>query len=328
MKFFVFSVAVIVLAGCGNQTEEKAADQTVQTVNAITDISGYTGSYVSDDYARRSEGYDWVSVSVSQLSDSSLHIRVRSRMDKKKPTCTFDADAIRSSNNQFKSTVDGKSVIYTFGNDSIHIAPGPNEDKDILQYYCSGGGNFGGSYKKISEPLDEKQIDQRVFLKTLSMQQIGFEVSTTGGGSIQELTIKPFGLKIDNSTIKIEVDGFVTKAEIEDLNSDGFPELLVYTASAGSGGYGNVIGYSVNNGKSMSSIYFPPVSENPKASIGYMGHDEFAIVETNLVQRFRIYNEGDSNSSPTGNIRQIQYKLVNGEAGRKFVIDKIVEIPL
>jgi len=125
----------------------------------------------------------------------------------------------------------------------------------------------------------------------------------------------------------MEIDGSVTNAEIEDLNSDGFPEVLIYTTSAGSGSYGNVIGYSVNNGKSISQIYFPGIADNPKANKGYMGHDEFAIVETTLVQRFQLYNPGDPNSSPTGNIRQIQYKLRDGEASRKFVIDKIVEYP-
>jgi len=166
------------------------------------------------------------------------------------------------------------------------------------------------------------------FQKTLALQNIHFEISTTGSGSIQKLKIKPLGLEINNSEMNMEIDGSVVNAEIGDLNSDGFPEVLIYTVSAGSGSYGNVIGYSVNNGKSMSQIYFPPISNNPEASKSYMGHDEFAIVESNLVQRFQTYNTGDTNAQPTGNIRQIQYKLIDGEASRKFVIDKIIEYPL
>ena len=324
-KISLTSVIIITAISCINQNKNKDTEQTSQPVNTMQNISDFVGNYVDESYEKRSEGYDWMAVSVIQLSDSSVHIRVRSRIDKKKPTCTFDADAIKISNNQFMSYVDGKRIIYTFNKGSITIAPDKNEDKDILQYYCSGGGNFGGNYRKISEPLDEKQIDQRVFIKTLSLQNIGFDVSTTGEGSMQQLTIQPFGLKIDNRKITKEIEGFVTNAEIEDLNSDGFPELLIYTTSAGSGSYGNVIGYSVNAGKSISEIYFPPIAENPKANKGYMGHDEFAIVETSLVQRFKIYKEGDTNSKPTGNIRQIQYKLKDGEASRKFIIDKIIE---
>lgn len=328
-KITLFSVFIITALSCNNQNKNKnkSTEKSTQPNNAIQNISTYTGNYVSESYSNRDKGYDWMAVSVNQLSDSSVHISVRSRIDKKKPSCTFDADAIQISNNQFQSNIDGKLIIYTFNKSSINIAPDKNENKDILQYYCSGGGNFSGDYKKISEPLDEKQIDSRVFIKTLSLQNIGFEVSTTKKGSIQELTIQPFGLKIDNHEITKEIDGNVTNAEIEDLNSDGFPELLIYTTSAGSGSYGNVIGYSVNAGKSISQIYFPPISDNPKANKGYMGHDEFAIVETTLVQRFKTYKEGDVNSNPTGNIRQIQYKLKDGEASRTFVVNKIEEYP-
>lgn len=171
------------------------------------------------------------------------------------------------------------------------------------------------------DPIVEEQ--ESGFQKTLSLQNITFEIKASGEGSIQQLSIQPEGLEIDNQGVTIEIDGAVVNAEIEDLNSDGSPELLIYTVSAGSGSYGNVIGYSVNNGKSMSQIYFPEISENSEASKGYMGHDEFAIVETSLMRRFPVYKDGDSNSNPTGGTRQIQYKLKDGEASRLFVIEKI-----
>jgi hypothetical protein len=38
----------------------------------------------------------------------------------------------------------------------------------------------------------------------------------------------------------------------------------------------------MNNGKSISEIYFPDIIENPEASKGYKGHDELAIVGNNL----------------------------------------------
>ena len=176
----------------------------------------------------------------------------------------------------------------------------------------------------VSKP-DTTKLAENIpgFSKTLELQGFKFEVSTTGEGSIQQLTIKPYGLKIDNSTINRDTDGSVTNAEIADLNSDGYPELLIYTQSAGSGSYGDVIEYSVNVGKSMSSIYFPPITNNPKANKGYMGHDEFAVGELTLLHRFQTYNEGDSNSNPTGKNRQIQYKLKGKEASRHFEVDKI-----
>ena len=175
----------------------------------------------------------------------------------------------------------------------------------------------------IEHPIQEEQ--KTIFQKTLTLQGITFDIKTIGEGSISVLTIQPKELEIDNQKIALDLDGQVINAEIEDLNSDGFPEILIYTTSAGSGSYGNVIGYSVNNGKSISQIYFPDITENKEVSMGYMGHDEFAIVETTLVRRFPIYMADDLNSNPTGGTRQIQYKLKDGEASRLFVIDKISE---
>ena len=45
-----------------------------------------------------------------------------------------------------------------------------------------------------------------------------------------------------------------------------------------------------------------------------MGHDEFAVIENSFARRFPVYNEGDANCCPKGGIRQLQYKLVPGEA--------------
>lgn len=74
--------------------------------------------------------------------------------------------------------------------------------------------------------------------------------------------------------------------------------------------YGKLIGYSVNDGKSVSQVHPPEISGNKEVDIGYMGHDEMAIVENSFCQRFPIYKDGDSNANPTGGMRQIQYKLV------------------
>lgn len=160
------------------------------------------------------------------------------------------------------------------------------------------------------------------FNRNLNMQNIGFQVKVIG----DHLTIQPSGYELDNTIVTKEIVGMsVTNAEIEDLNSDGFPEILVYLNSDGSGSYGTVLAYSSNQNKSMSEISFPSISDNPKANKGYMGHDEFAVVETTLSHRFPIYLDGDTNSKPSGKMRQIQYKLKDGEASRVFVVDKILD---
>ena len=172
----------------------------------------------------------------------------------------------------------------------------------------------------LAIPSETKSEKPR-FSQKLTLNTISFEINLTG----KQLTIQPSGLSVDNTKVIKQIEGTITNAEIGDLNRDGFPEVLVYITSDGSGSYGTVIGYSVNNGKSMSEIFMPNIADNPKANKGYMGHDEFAIVESTLCQRFKTYNPEDTNSNPTGKIRQIQYKLKDGENSRVFVVDKIIE---
>lgn len=157
------------------------------------------------------------------------------------------------------------------------------------------------------------------FSKLLSLQGISYDVVVKGKGSIQQLRIITTGLKGSIDTADMELDT-VLNAEIEDLDHDGFPELLIYTQSAGSGSYGQVIGFSPNKGKSISQINFPELNKGSKESIGYMGHDSFSIVESSLSRRFPIYETSDNNVKATGKIRQLQYKLKNGEASKQFVL--------
>jgi hypothetical protein len=163
------------------------------------------------------------------------------------------------------------------------------------------------------------------FDQTLELQGVTFKVTCPNASSINKLTITPSGLTGDNAPITQEIDGIVTGAEVADVNSDGSPEIYVYVQSAGSGSYGSVVAYSVNKKKSLSMIYLPPVSESPKLSRGYMGHDAFAVVETRFVQRFPVYKPGDTNASPTGGMRQLHYKLAPGEAGWVLKLDKVEE---
>lgn len=155
------------------------------------------------------------------------------------------------------------------------------------------------------------------------MHGITFEVTCTPcDSSLNQLVITPSGLEIDNSVIKQEIDGSVTGAEIADLNADGSPEIYIYVHTAGSGSYGKLIAYSANNNKSLSGIYLPPLEDDKENSQGYMGHDEFAVMGNTLVRQFPIYGEKDTNANPTGGTRQLQYKLVAGEATWQLKLDK------
>ena len=184
--------------------------------------------------------------------------------------------------------------------------------------------NQDSSVKLITGNADSSVIS---FEKKLSLQGISYNLVVKGKGSIQQLSIITTGLSGGVDTTNLEIDPAIN-AEIEDLDHDGFPELLVYTQSAGSGSYGKVVGFSPNKGKSLSQIYFPELDMANPAAKGYQGHDEFTIVESNLLRRFKTYESNDVNAKPTGKMRQITYSLKNGEASKKFVMNKMVEISI
>ena len=163
------------------------------------------------------------------------------------------------------------------------------------------------------------------FDRTLELQGVTFRVRCDNDSSINQLSLEPSGLGADVEPVLQDVDGTVVGAEVGDLDVDGSPEVYVFVRSAGSGSYGSLVAYAVNNRRTLSTIDLPPVSENEKAAKGYMGHDDFAVVENRLVQRFPIYRDGDTNTNPTGGTRQLQYKLVADNAGSKLVVDRVVE---
>lgn len=163
--------------------------------------------------------------------------------------------------------------------------------------------------------------DLSFFEKSLDWNDDAFKVKASG----DKLTIRTFGMDEGDEVFEHTIDGRVTGADAADLNHDGFPEVVVYVTSVGSGSYGSVIAYSSNDGKSMSQVTFPPTAENPKINQGYMGHDKFTVAEDTFVQSFPVYLPGDSNARPTGPTRQVQYALVDGENSRALVVSRTFE---
>ena len=195
----------------------------------------------------------------------------------------------------------------------------------LLMVSCMGGNTGNNSNTdttgSVTPELSEISSTQDMEL-AYPGSDMSFQVKVTG----YSLYIIPNGLTVINDTLRHDITGYsFVNAEIGDLNIDSYPEIFVYLSSEGSGSYGKLIGYSTNNGKSVSQVYLPEISENEEINEGYMGHDEMAIVESTFCQRFPIYKEGDSNAQPTGGMRQIQYKLVDGEAGRMLAVEKVVE---
>ena len=160
------------------------------------------------------------------------------------------------------------------------------------------------------------------------------EYKTKTGKTIIVSETHPVGKSL--STIKITTMGFahtyqetledmdpVTDVFIADLDENGFDEIYIITTSAGSGSYGNVIGFASNKDKSVSRINFPDVDANGPDFKGYMGHDVFSIKDQKLIKSFPIYVKEDTNQKPTGGNRKLIYGLIPGEAMWQLKIEKI-----
>lgn len=292
------------------QVQAEASSDSISFNNA------YYGNYVSDGYSSKDDGADWVAVTVKPIDDYHVKVSIRSRADKKRASCTYDGISMVNTPNTLKVFENKLTILLQFNNGQLTIATDPESDNDKLSFYCSGGGSLVGNYSKIEGNLDQQQIDKTGYLKSLTYKDYLFIVEEKDG----QLTVKPIGLSETNAPLVETIKGDVTNAEIGDLNNDSFPELFVYTQH-GDQLQGQVYGYSVNAGKSMSTVNTPLVKDLKDVNEGYQGHDEFAMVEGTFVQRFPIYIDGQ----PSGKTKQIQFGLEEGEAMRQLVVDKVVE---
>ncbi len=130
------SLALTALSAC------KAPQQT-------TKATTQTKTYVSDGYNKRKQGYDWVAVETTKQANNTLKVQIRSRADKKKPTCTFDGVAYPVRTNFYQLKQGDMMLNLTLNVKSIDIKPAQESDRNQAIYYCSGGGSLIGSYKQI-----------------------------------------------------------------------------------------------------------------------------------------------------------------------------------
>lgn len=160
----------------------------------------------------------------------------------------------------------------------------------------------------------------KIYSSTLTWDNTQFDINIQN----DTLSIHPSGLEVSNDSFFHPILGqTVVGTEIVDLDGDQHAEILVFLTSDGSGSYGNVIAYSVNNGKSISQITYNAEGDSEEIKQGYMGHDSFSVKEDKLERSFPIYKENDTNTNPTGGKRIVLYKLEKGPNSKAFVVDQV-----
>jgi hypothetical protein len=172
---------------------------------------------------------------------------------------------------------------------------------------------------RVEVDRGEQAAGSAGFREVQSLHGISFEVTSPNRDRGNTLRIVPSGL-VDDSEIVQPIDGIVVGAEVADLNIDPAPEIYVYVRPAGAGvGAGEtttLVAYASNRNRSLSTIALPPLEDVPGASEGYAGGDAMAVIESRFARRFPI---GD------GRYRQLQYRLVKGEASWMLEFERMTE---
>ncbi len=153
------------------------------------------------------------------------------------------------------------------------------------------------------------------FLKydsTLKIGKVGYRVFCMNR-SIEKnaISIRPIGFKSEGREINLELKGKVTASEIEDLNNDGFPDLVIYITEKS--GNINLLSIASKDNETVEAIILPDITNDMQMSKGYRGEDDYKLVEGILFRKFPVYESDTTIKAPTNKVRQILYRVVRGE---------------
>lgn len=168
----------------------------------------------------------------------------------------------------------------------------------------------------------DAQVSFNKIDSTLKIGRVGYRVECRNKSTeVNQLSVRPVGFDGSARELNFPLRGRVLKAEIDDLNSDGYPDLVLYIYSDSAGIFGTVYAFLSEANKSITGCVLPDPMMNGKINSGYKGHDQFILMEGNLLQKFPIYKPGDDKDNPTGGTRVVLYQLAktdNGDNGATY----------
>jgi len=163
---------------------------------------------------------------------------------------------------------------------------------------------------------------------TMKVGKAGFRVNCQNKSAEKNpITIYPVGFESEARDFSFELKGVLIGTEVDDLNKDGFPELLLYVAPQDSLNKSSVIAISSQENKSVAPIVFPDILDDPRLRDGYKGSDKYMLLEGILMRTYPLY-EKDANGvqQPTGKMRRLMYRVAPGEQGTsKFVVARFYD---
>jgi hypothetical protein len=166
------------------------------------------------------------------------------------------------------------------------------------------------------------QVPARRYDSSMKIGKVGYRVTCTNRNPEKNsINISPIGFDNAVRDFSFEIKGRILRAEVDDVNRDNFPDLLLYIYHGDTLNKGNLICISSEANNSVVPIGFPDIVDDPKLRDGYRGFDEFRVMEGVVTRRFPLFTADSLGAQPTGKMRQVMYRVVPGEkGGSKFQV--------
>jgi len=151
---------------------------------------------------------------------------------------------------------------------------------------------------------------------TMKIGKVGYRVSCRNRAVTDNpISIRAIGMESDVRPMDFPLKGRLYATQVDDLNSDSYPDLLLVIYTDSNATHGTVYCLLSEANKSLTPCYLPDISYDPKVNKGYKGYDRFSLLEGTLLQQFPIYNTGDEKDKPTGGTRTLMYQVTRSEGG-------------
>ncbi|HMZ46241.1 MAG TPA: hypothetical protein PLU36_05510 [Chitinophagaceae bacterium] len=165
------------------------------------------------------------------------------------------------------------------------------------------------------------------FDSTMKNGKVGYRVICKNKlNNKNSLRVKLIGFEETKDEIDIDIKGKVVGAEVDDLNKDGYPDLVVYIITDDAKRKGTVFAIASNENKGILPILFPSISENEKLKVGYDGNDQFQLINGVLSHKFAVA-DSTATKEQYAVARQVLYNVIKIETAWKFTVLRSIEIP-
>jgi hypothetical protein len=181
----------------------------------------------------------------------------------------------------------------------------------------------GGEEKTENKAVEAKVVLPQPFKsmqKLMVRPGLDFHIVNWGKGADTlgaVLVLRTDTLQQENTAYNLEIEGKFVEAFNTDMDTDGNPEILIYTTLNDSVKTAELYCLEYNNGE-PSRIKFPALTI--KTSKLYRGKDNFYLHEGKLRRAFDLYEDPNPKAKPTGK-KLIEYSII----GNSFDITEIKE---